>query len=444
MENIVAISTSLAPSGVGIIRISGDNPLSIVEKMFVPFGKTDLANLSPNYMYLGEILGDGFTDNGFCVYFKGPKSYTGEDMVEFHCHGGTAICKGILQKALTLGARLATNGEFTKRAFLNGKMSLSSAEGLIDMINAESVQEVKAGYYLYRENLKTKIEDLQNRLTDVLAEIDADIDFPEEGIETALPINLKTAIEKINGEIVELTESYKFGRKIKDGVNVCICGKPNTGKSMLLNGLLNYDKAIVSEVAGTTRDVVEGTVDINGVRFNFSDTAGIRESADKIESMGIDRAKKVIDESDVVLFVFDGSIELSSEDKELYELIKDKNKIVVRNKTDKGSIVEFNQDITVSAKTKQNLDRLKSLLYDKTVGNGIDINGDFLTEERHFEALKSAKEKLDNAIRNIMILPPDIVAIDLKDAWEHLGEISGKTASEEIIGRIFSKFCVGK
>ena len=442
-DNIAAISTGLSASGVAVIRISGSSPLKIAEEMFKPLGKESVCDFEPYKMYVGEIIADGFTDFGMCVYFKGPKSFTGEDVVEFHSHGGIAITRGILNKILSLGARLAGNGEFTKRAFMNGKLSLSSAEGLIDMINSESVAGVKAGYYLYREKLTKEITALQDVLTDALAQIDADMDFPEEDLESASTENVKKALVEVNSRIKDLLKTYRTGRTLKSGVRVGIAGKPNTGKSSLLNALLDYDKAIVSDVAGTTRDIVEGSIDLSGVRFNFSDTAGIRESSDKIEELGVELSKKVIDESDIILFVLDGS-DVGDEDEKIYSKIKDKNVLFVVNKTDKCDYKDERADVYVSAKTRNNIEQLKKILFEKTVLNGVDLNGDFLCEERHFEALKRAEKSLDFAINNVGRVSLDILAIDIKNGWDFLGEISGKTATEEIINDIFSKFCVGK
>ena len=442
-ENIAAISTALSASGVAVIRISGDSPLDIAEKMFTPIGSTGVKDFEPYKLYVGEICADGFTDFGMCVYFKGPKSFTGEDVVEFHCHGGVAITKGILKKILSLGARLATNGEFTKRAFMNGKLSLSSAEGLIDMINSESVSGVKAGYYLYREKLTDEINALQDIITDTIAQIDCDMDFPEEDLERssteAVTRDLKTVIDRIDA----LIKTYRTGRTLKNGVSVGIVGKPNTGKSSLLNALLSYEKAIVSDVAGTTRDIVEGNIEIKGVRFNFSDTAGIRESDDKIEALGVGLSKKILAESDLILFVLDGS-DINEQDQVIYDLVKDKNLIVALNKTDKCSVKDDRADIYVSALKNENVDKLKDLIYDRTVGAGVDLNGDFLCEERHYDALIRAKEKLVSALNAVGVVTLDVLAIDVKDGWDALGEISGRTATEDIINNIFAKFCVGK
>ena len=441
-ENIAAISTSLAPSGVAVIRISGDSPLAIAEKIFTPSGKTKVKDFEPNKMYAGEVDADEFCDYGMCVYFKAPKSFTGEDTVEFHIHGGTAISRGVLQKILSSGARLATNGEFTKRAFINGKLSLSSAEGLIDMINSEAVSGVRAGYSLYREKLTREIEAEQAKLTDALAEIDADMDFPEEDLEQLSTENVVKKLQEVIEKLDNLVASYKKGRVLKSGVKVGIVGKPNTGKSSILNALLNFDKAIVSDVAGTTRDIVEGATDINGVRFNFSDTAGIRESDDNIEKLGVNLSKKILDESDILLFVLDAS-EINGCDESIYSLLADKNFITVVNKTDKSYNTDERADIYVSALYKENIDSLRALLYERAVGE-VNQSGEYLVEMRHYEALKRAREKINLALLSIGEIPLELISIDIKDAWDALGEISGKTASEEIIDTIFSKFCVGK
>lgn len=442
-ENIAAISTGMVASGVAVIRISGDSPLDIAEKMFFPTGKIKVKEFEPYKMYVGEIRTDNFSDFGMCVYFKAPKSFTGEDIIEFHSHGGLAITQGILKKILSLGARLATNGEFTKRAFLNGKLSLSSAEGLIDMINSESESGVKAGYYLYREKLTQTVNQMQDLITDALAQIDVDMDFPEEDLEQTSTEWVENALKDAVSKIDELLASFGKGRILKNGVRVGIVGKPNTGKSSLLNALLNYDKAIVSDIAGTTRDIVEGAIDIGGVRFNFSDTAGIRESSDKIEELGVKLSRRILDESDLILFVVDGS-DIREEDYEILNAVKDKNTIIAVNKSDKVSADFDGADIKISALKKDNLENLKGLIFDRTVGKNLDISGDFLCEERHFNALSRAKEKFIMALNAIGAVTLDMLAIDIKDGWDALGEISGKTATEEIINDIFSKFCVGK
>lgn len=441
-DNIAAISTANGPAGVAVIRISGINPLSVAEKMFTPSGKVKVSDFEPNKMYAGEIHATSFTDYGMCVFFKSPKSFTGEDTVEFHSHGGIAITRGILQKILSLGVRLAERGEFTKRAFMNGKLSLSSCEGLIDMINSEWESGVKAGYSLYREKLSNEVSSLQNTLLDALSHIEVDIDFPEENLEKTSLTAVKKDLLSVNERINYLLSTFSTGSRIKNGVKVAICGKPNTGKSSILNALLSFDKAIVSDIAGTTRDVVEGYYDYNGVRFNLFDTAGIRDSSDKIESIGVALSKKVLLSCDIVLFILDGG-DISELDEEIYSLVKDKNLITVINKTDLTYKKDKRANIYVSAKTGDNIEALKDAIYNATIGN-VDVSSDFICEERHYNALLKAKDSITSAINNVDNVSLDILSIDVKNGWDALGEITGKTATEEIIDNIFSKFCVGK
>lgn len=446
MEEIIsAISTASGVGGVAIIRLSGEGVLDLTKKMFKPLSKgIKVEDFEPYKMYVGEIDGGTFTDFGMAVYFKGPKSYTGEDMVEFHCHGGIAITKGILKRTFELGATPATRGEFTKRAFVNGKLSLSSAEGLIGMINGESVASVKVEYQLYREKLYQKIIKLQDDLTYSLAQINADIDYPEEDLEEETSIEVKSVLQNTLKSVKELSSKYFDGKKIKNGVKVAIVGKPNTGKSSLLNALLNYEKAIVSSIAGTTRDVVEGSLDINGVNFDFYDTAGIRETENDVEKLGIERSQKILKSCDIVLLVLDGSKPITKEDEEIINSIKNKETIIVYNKADIFEGVKDINELVISAKTGKGVEKLKEELYKKAFSNGIDKNAEYITEERHFNALIKAEKHLTEALKNATNVPLDLIAEDIKNVWLSLGEITGKTASEEIIDEIFSKFCVGK
>ena len=333
-DNISAIATAPGRGGVAIIRISGKSALLVAEKMFTPVGKVKVADFEPYRMYAGQIDGGVFTDFGLCVYFKAPKSYTGEDIVEFHCHGGVNIARGILKKTFDCGCRSAENGEFTKRAFLNGKLSLASAEGVADMINGESDAEVKAGYLLYSEKLTEKIKAFQSELTTLLAGVDVSVDYPEEDIEEQHIESLLKDLTDTSNRLQTLIDGYAVGKKIKSGVTVAICGKPNTGKSSLLNKLLGYEKAIVSSVAGTTRDAVEGTIEIDGRKFHLYDTAGVRESGDFIENIGIDKAEKIIKSADIAVFVVDLTQGMDEEDIGVLELLKDKPLIKIVNKSD--------------------------------------------------------------------------------------------------------------
>lgn len=429
---IAAIATAHGTGGVAVIRLSGENALGLAKKMFSPVRE----KVTPNRMYAGNISGDGFTDYGFMVYFKAPHSFTGENVVEFHCHGGVQIARGILKKCLSLGARAAERGEFTKRAFLNGKLSLSSAEGMIDMINAESLALIRAGSMMYAEKLTREVKDIQNELKDVLAAIAVEIDYPEEDADGADLKNISLKLGKIYGDTEKLAESYKSGKKIKDGVTVALCGVPNVGKSSLLNALLGYERAIVSAEEGTTRDAVEGSVEIGGVKFDLMDTAGIRERAGTVESIGIERAKAVIRSADAVLLVTDGKTDCEIVSGATGKIIK------VFNKCD--SLKPFGEyDIALSAKTGEGVDKLKNLLLE-TCGGEITSDKAYIVEERHYDALKRALHSLRSATEGLFGVTLDLIAVDLKDAWDALGEITGETASEEIISTVFAKFCVGK
>ena len=445
MEEIIsAIATPRGKGGVAIIRISGEGSLLLAQKMFRPHGGTPVTEFEPYKMYPGQIDGGTFTDYGLCVYFKAPRSYTGEDIVEFQCHGGESIARGILKQTFRLGARSATKGEFTKRAFLNGKLSLASAEGVADMINGESEAEVKAGYLLYSEKLTKKVKELQDRLTYLLAGIDVSVDYPEEDIEEQHVDELKIGLKELALDLDGLLATYKTGKKIKTGVTVAICGKPNTGKSSLLNRMLGYEKAIVSSIAGTTRDAVEGVIEIHGVKFNLYDTAGVRESGDKIESIGIERAEAIVKSADVVVFVADSTRELDEEDGRVLALTSGKPLIKIMNKIDiSKDETPTDADVRTSAVTGAGMERLKELLYEKSMGERSEDVA-FLVEERHYDALVRAKDRLRSAIRACGIEPLDLIGIDVKGAWDCLGEITGETATETIINEIFEKFCVGK
>lgn len=437
-ENISAISTAPGTGGVAIIRVSGDSPLSVAEKIFTPTGSTPVARFEPNRMYPGKIRCDGFDDFGLCVYFRAPSSFTGEDVVEFHCHGGVQIARGVLKATIANGARAAERGEFTKRAFLNGKLSLSSAEGMIDMINAESLAELRAGSMMYTERLTAAVREIQAKLKDVLAGIAADIDYPEEDVETTELVGVKDELIALNRKIDKLLKSYDAGKKIKRGVTVALCGAPNVGKSSLLNALLGYDKAIVSPAAGTTRDAVEGSLEIDGVRYNLVDTAGLRERADEIEAIGIGKARQILASADIVAYVTDGS-----ENAETDIDSDDPRVIKIFNKCDIYAAQCGEYDVVLSAATGENVDGLKRLFAEKITG-GNALEGAYIIEERHYAALCRASMSLINAVNSMGMYPLDIVSLDIGDAWTALGEITGETANERIIDTVFAKFCVGK
>ncbi|MGN1372754.1 MAG: tRNA uridine-5-carboxymethylaminomethyl(34) synthesis GTPase MnmE [Candidatus Coproplasma sp.] len=435
-HTITAIATPAGTGGVAIIRVSGPSALQIAEKVFKPSAKIAVKNFTPYVMYTGKIICDGFTDYGMCVYFKAPKSFTGEDVIELHCHGGEQISHGVLSATLNAGAVLAGRGEFTKRAFVNGKLSLSSAEGMIDMINAESLAQIRAGSMMYTEKLSADVEKLQDKLTDILAQIAADTDYPEEGIEETELGSLKQDLTEILNNINALAATYSVGKLIKNGVLVTICGSPNVGKSSLLNALLGYDKAIVSEIAGTTRDVVEGSIEIEGVKYNLTDTAGIREGADRLEDMGIDRAKRSLKTADLVICVSpDGDFSAA-------DGVEEERLIKVFSKTDVST--PFGEyDVAISTVTGEGLTELKALMAEKA-DVGQTLEGAYLIEERHFNAFKRAAERLLCAIDAVGSFPLDLISMDIREAWQILGEVTGKTADEDVIDTVFAKFCVGK
>lgn len=441
-DTICALSTPAGAGGVAVIRVSGDNSRFFAEKMFAPAGRTAVKDFEPYRMYTGEFDAGDFKDFGMLVLFHAPKSYTGEDMAEFHVHGGVAVVRGMLKRLADLGCRSAERGEFTRRAFLNGKLSLSSAEGLIDIINSESEGEIRAGYSLYREKLKGKIDALQAELKAVLAEIGAALDYPDEVGEEGVKERAAAAFSRVRAAVTALKDSYFIGSRLAGGVKVGIVGKPNVGKSSLLNAFLRCDKAIVSEYAGTTRDVVEGSAVYNGVKFEFKDTAGIRETENAVERVGVERSKKVLEEADILVVVLDGSEPLAKEDREILSLTAGRNRIVAANKSDLGGAAEA-AEISISAKSGENIDKLTEMLFNRTIGAGVDVNGEFLSEQRHYEALYRALAALDLA-EAALSGPLEMVFSEAEACWRVLGEITGETASEDIVEEIFSRFCVGK
>lgn len=440
---IVAIATPLGKNGVGVIRLSGQNAFDIARKMFVPFNKQ--ISFLPNKMILGKIrLGEIF-DTGYFVFFKNPKSYTGEDVVEFQSHGGVAVTQKIVEQAIHCGARLAEPGEFSKRAFLNGKVTLDQAEGIIDTINAESEIELKASGELAKGELAKKVKAMQDKLTDILSEIEVNLDYPEHDIEYITKEKIKTNLQKIENEIANLLKTAEQGKFIKNGINIAIVGKTNVGKSSLLNSLLGEEFAIVTDVEGTTRDVVVGSLEYKGMKFNFLDTAGLRKTDDKVEKIGIEKTKQTIEKSDIVLLVIDSSRDINEQDNENLTLTQNKKRIVLLNKSDLASVAKFEGDfIKISAKQKTNTDELFEKIYQLAL-DGKNLNNTLiLTNLRHVNVLSQAREILIKILAENLSLSLDCTAMDVKEVWEKLGEITGESANESVINKIFSKFCLGK
>ena len=449
-NTICAISTPIGVGGISIVRMSGKEALGIAEKVFFS-NKINVKDIEPRKLYLGNLRTKNFNEQCLMVYFKSPNSYTGEDLVEFQCHGGVKLAYGILEELLDNGARLSESGEFTKRAFLNGKLSLDEAEGVIDVINSESDSEIRAGYDLMQGKLKNEIIYLQHNLTDCIAKLEVAMDYPEEDLEEETKQDVNTLLNDVKNKLVSLYNSSGTGMKIKNGTKLVILGKANVGKSSLMNALLEYDRAIVTDIKGTTRDTLEETFEYKGVKFNLVDTAGIRESADIVENIGIEKAKKSINLADLVLFVLDANDGISDEDVEIMNLLKNnKNVLVVINKVDsdtpkiKVTDLAFDNIIQVSAKENINIDLLKEAIYNMVFDKNIQSSV-VLTNMRHIQIIKEAIGLTDVAINSINSeLNLDLASLDIKNIWLKIGEITGETNVEEIINTIFSKFCVGK
>lgn len=437
-DTIVALATPQGSGGIGIIRLSGNKSKSIAEKI------TKNPNLRPRYAQLIQFNNNSLQDNAILIYFVAPNSYTGEDVVEFQCHGGRYVTDKVIDLCLNNGARLANPGEFTKRAFENGKISLEQAEGIIDIINAETESEAKAGFSLLNGELFKKVDNMQNLLTSKLAEIEVTLDYPEHDIEYETKESIKKSLLSIKQELEKLINTEQTGRIIKDGINVAILGRPNVGKSSILNKLLGYDRAIVTDVAGTTRDTISESIIYKGIKINLIDTAGIRESQDIVEKIGIDKSIQTIDSADIILLILDNSQDLTKEDKNNIELVKDKNVIFVSNKSDLDKKLNFDNSILVSAKDNKNIDKIKDEIYNKVVDKKIISQDIILTNKRHVQLVKEAYNNIKNALENIDTVTLDCIALDIKNAWLNLGAITGQVADEKIIDQIFSRFCLGK
>ncbi len=445
-DTIVAISTGTSSGAISIVRLSGSNAIKIADQIFSTAKNKTASNLTPRMLTLGTVKTSAFNEQALCVVFKAPFTYTGEDLVEFQCHGGTQIANGIMKECIKLGARLATNGEFTKRAFLNGKMTLSSAEGMIDMINAESDAEVRAGFKLLSGNLSKLAFDAADELTDILSEIEVSFDYPEETIEFITKANVKERLSALSSKIGEILKTAKAGSLIKSGINVLIVGKPNVGKSSLLNFLLQKERAIVTDVAGTTRDTIEDSFLLDDIKVNLIDTAGIHDTADKVEKIGVDKAKNLIKQADIVLFLVDSSRNFSKEDAEIFDSIQNSKYIVLKTKSDLETKNDkiFENEILISTATGSGVNELKAKILELTQISSIPADSVVITNERHKDALARAKQALDQAAENISADTLDLVSIDIKEAYNAIGEITGNTTSEEIIDAIFKKFCLGK
>ena len=447
-DTIAAISTALGIGAISIIRVSGTEAISNVNKIFK--GK-DLSQVPTHTIHYGHIMDkDKVIDEVLVSVMKGPKSFTTEDIVEINCHGGIATTKKVLEILLLNGCRLAEPGEFTKRAFLNGRIDLLEAEGVMDVLNAKTEKSRNLAINQLSGKTSKLIEDLRQEIVNVLANIEVNIDYPEyEDIEQLGYSELEPRINNIYNEICKILKDSENGKIIKEGIDVSIIGRPNVGKSSILNRLLEEDKAIVTDIEGTTRDIVEGTINLGGLIVNFIDTAGIRKTDDVVESIGVKKSLDLINKSDLVLYVLNNNEELSNDDKEILNELKSKNHIIVINKMDLSKKLDLQDEsniVYISALEDKNIDKLKEKI--KEIYNVDNIETDdltYLTNARSIALLKEAKNAIEESKQGIQnLVPIDVIEIDIKRAWNLLGEIIGKTYQEELINQLFSQFCLGK
>lgn len=443
MQTIAAISTPVGAGAIGIVRISGDDALKVAAKIFRTSKLKDLKDAVPNMMYYGTVTAGEVSDRCLGVYFKAPKTYTGEDIFELHCHGGVRLVNEILKGCIEAGARAADKGEFTKRAFLNGKLALSDAEAVISMINAESEAQLKASYRSMTGKLSEQIYAFEEKLLDAIATMEAALDYPEEMEEESRRV-AKETVNALCKELEKLIATAKTGSYVKQGIDVAIVGIANVGKSSTLNALTGKDRAIVTEIAGTTRDSLEERIEVNGVIINLIDTAGIRETDDKVEKLGVDRSRAIAKNSDLVLFITEAGRELTGEEKEILRSVDGSKVLYVFNKDDKPHAKDDREGIFVSAKTGEGIERLKKEIVDRVIGGEIDFSGNIVTDSRHYDVLKRAYFSLTQAKEGFDEEPAECLLVDMRDAYSALGEITGNTADESIVNAIFSKFCLGK
>lgn len=447
-DTIVAISTAIGQGAISIVRLSGDNAISLVNKSFKG---PNLKKVASHTVHYGHIVDKNRKniDEVMVTVFRTPRSFTTEDIVEINCHGGIFVANKILELMLINGARSANPGEFTERAFLNGRIDLTQAESVMDIIEAKSDLSLTLANKGLDGVIYNLITDLRNDLLNIIANIEVNIDYPEyDDVEELSNNVLKPKIEKLVQDIKKTLDKAQYGKIIKDGIKTAIIGRPNVGKSSLLNALLREDKAIVTEIKGTTRDIVEGTINIGGIILNLIDTAGIREATDIIEKIGIDKAKAIINEAELILFVLDNNQSLTVEDKELLTLTQTKKRIIIINKTDLDKKInhKFEHSVAVSALQKSGIENLENEIRKMFLTGEINLSDQtYISNARHIAKLTETLYSLHESLESIELkMPVDMVEIDLKNAWMLLGEIIGDTSSTSLLDELFSKFCLGK
>ena len=460
METIAAISTAIGNGGIGIIRMSGKETFLILKKIFrnkegKEIDSKKIKGYTMQYGYIINTKTQEIIDEVLVSFFQNPKSYTKEDMCEINSHGGMIVERQILEECIKNGAILAEPGEFTKRAFLNGRIDLSQAESIIDLINSKTEKEAQASIHQLEGNLSKKIHEIEHDLLDMMADIEANIDYPEYDVEEVTNKKIITVLEKTEIKLQELEKSFQSGKILKEGIKTAIIGRPNAGKSSLLNYMVKEERAIVSEIEGTTRDTIEELITIHGIPLKIIDTAGIRKTKDVIEEIGVKKALNVAKEAELILAIFDNTKELEPEDIEILKLIQDKNAIILLNKVDekeenlenKKELLEAKKTIIkISAKEGKGIEELykeiEKMFEIKDLSKGEEI---LITNIRHKNQIELALKNIEEAkMTTNNNLPIDMIAISIKQTLEELGKITGENVAEDIINEIFSKFCLGK
>ena len=455
-DTIAAISSAAGNSGIGIIRVSGDEAIEVVDKIFRPANKNKkLANVESHTVHYGHIMdGDKTLDQVLVIVMKNPHSYTGEDTVEIDCHGGMLILKKVLDLVLKNGARTAEPGEFTKRAFLNGRIDLSQAEAVMDLINSKNDFALNSSIEQLKGGVSDAIKDIRKDIIYHIAFIESVLDDPEhislDGYDEEITEMLNENINKIS----KLVNSFDNGRIMKEGIKTVILGKPNAGKSSLLNLMLGEDRAIVTDIEGTTRDTLEENINFNGLSLKIIDTAGIRDTEDLVERIGVNKAKEIAKEGDLIIYVVDGSRELDDNDREIIKFINDKQAIILVNKSDMDTVIniddlkkDYNRDVILfSAKNGEGMDQLEEEIRNMFYSGKVTYNDQvYITNARHKEALENALESLKQVKNSVDAgMPEDFYSIDLMDAYTDLGLIIGESVEDDLVNEIFSKFCMGK
>lgn len=453
---IAAISTAMSASGIGIVRISGEDSMDVISKIYrSKSGKKKIKEVPTHTIHYGYIYdGDELIDEVLVMIMKAPRTFTGEDTVEIDCHGGVYAMKRVLETVLKNGARIAEPGEFTKRAFLNGRLDLSQSEAVIDVINAQNEYALKSSMEQLRGSVMKSIKEIRSHLIYHIAYIESALDDPEHYDLTGYPQELMEVVEKEQQEISHLLKTADDGKIIREGIKTVILGKPNAGKSSLLNLLVGENRAIVTDIAGTTRDILEEYINLHGVTLRMIDTAGIRETKDVVEKIGVEKAREMAKDADLILYVVDSSTPLDENDEEIISMLSDKKAIVLYNKTDLISAVDIEElkektghtVIPVSAVEETGIIELEEEIKNLFFSGNLTFNNEvYITNARHKEALEEAKKSLDLVKNSIEAgMPEDFFSIDLMNAYESLGRIIGEAVGEDLVNEIFSKFCMGK